>query len=59
MCIRDRPSPYALQQIMRHYRLEPQQLVMIDDLKPGYEMAKRCGVDFIAAGWSHRFPEIR
>ena len=54
-----KPSPYALQQIMRHYRLEPQQLVMIDDLKPGYEMAKRCGVDFIAAGWSHRFPEIR
>ena len=54
-----KPSPYALQQIMRHYGLAPQQLVVIDDLKPGYEMAKRCSVDFIAAGWSHRFPEIR
>ena len=31
---------------------------MIDDLKPGYDMAKSCGVDFAAAGWANDIPEI-
>ena len=32
---------------------------MLDDLKPGLEMAKSCDVDFAAAGWSHSIPEIK
>ena len=31
---------------------------MLDDLKPGYDMAKSCGVDLAAAGWSNDIPEI-
>ena len=31
---------------------------MIDDLKPGYDMARACGVPFAAAGWANDIPEI-
>ena len=31
---------------------------MIDDLKPGFDMAEACGVDFAAVGWSNDIPEI-
>ena len=43
---------------MRIYRLGPEELLMIDDLKPGYDMAVRCGVDFAAAGWANDIEEI-
>ena len=32
--------------------------MVIDDLKPGKDMADRAGVDFIAAGWTHTVPHI-
>ncbi len=48
-----KPYPYPLQEIMRIYGLEPGELLMIDDLKPGYDMAKSCGVDFAAVGWAN------
>ena len=50
---RRKPSPYALQEIMRLYDLRPDELLMVDDLKPGYDMAHACGVPFACAGWSH------
>lgn len=56
---RRKPSPYALQEIMRLYGLRPDELLMVDDLKPGYDMAHACGVPFACAGWSHDDPEIR
>jgi phosphoglycolate phosphatase/pyrophosphatase PpaX len=31
---------------------------MLDDLKPGYDMARACGVPFAAAGWANDIPEI-
>ena len=31
---------------------------MIDDLKPGYDMAVKTGVDFAAAGWANDVAEI-
>ena len=31
---------------------------MVDDLKPGYDMAKAAGVPFAAAGWSNDIPQI-
>ena len=56
---RRKPSPYALQEIMRLYDLRPDELLMVDDLKPGYDMAHACGVPFACAGWSLDDPEIR
>lgn len=55
---RRKPAPYALEEIMRRYNLLPDQLLMVDDLKPGCDMARACGVPFACAGWSHQYPEI-
>ena len=56
---RIKPDPYALTEIMRIYGLKPEQMLMLDDMKPGYDMAKKVNVPFGAAGWSHIVPEIR
>ena len=53
-----KPNPFALEEIMRIYGLGPEELLMIDDLKPGYDMAVRCGVDFAAVGWANDIEEI-
>ena len=53
-----KPNPFALEEIMRIYGLKPEELLMIDDLKPGYDMAVRCGVDFAAVGWANDIEEI-
>ncbi len=54
-----KPDPYALQVISDKYSLKKEDIVVIDDLKPGYDMARSFGVDFIGAGWCNNVPEIR
>ena len=54
-----KPSPYALDRIMACMDLAPEELLMVDDLKPGYDMAAQRGVPFAAAGWAYDVPEIR
>ena len=55
-----KPDPYALQEIMRILKLQPKELLMVDDLKPGYDMAKAVGVPFACAGWSdNQIPMVR
>lgn len=53
-----KPYPFPLEDIMERFGLSRQELLMIDDLKPGYDMAKSCGVDFAAVGWSSDIPQI-
>ena len=53
-----KPSPWPLKEIMRRTGLSPDALLMVDDLKPGKQMADACGVDFAAAGWAHHVPKI-
>lgn len=48
-----KPNPYPLHKIMETYGLEPENLIMVDDLRFGYEMAEAAGVDFAAAGWGY------
>ena len=55
---RRKPNPWPLEEIMRQLELRPEELLMIDDLKPGYDMARACGVDFAAAGWANNIPQI-
>lgn len=55
---RRKPAPWPIYQIEHTLGLRPEQLVVIDDLKPGKDMADRAGVDFIAAGWTHTVPHI-
>ena len=55
---RRKPNPWPLEEIMRRFALKPSELLMIDDLKPGYDMARAAGVDFAAVGWANDIPEI-
>ena len=55
---RRKPHPWPLEEIMRRFRFRPEQLLMVDDLKAGYDMCRACGVPFAAAGWANNVPEI-
>lgn len=55
---RRKPAPYALFDLMKTYKLDPCEILVVDDLKPGLEMARAAGVDFAAAGWGYDIPEI-
>lgn len=55
---RRKPNPWPLEQVMARFGLAPEQLLVLDDLKPGYDMARACGVPFAAAGWANDISEI-
>jgi len=54
-----KPDTYALRVIAQQYGLKSEEMVMVDDSKPGYDMAKAYGVPFVGAGWATDIPEIR
>ncbi len=47
-----KPETYPLEKIMQAYNLSPTQILMVDDLKTGYDMASAVGVPIAFAGWS-------
>lgn len=47
-----KPNTYPLEQIMSKYGFTPDQLFMIDDLKPAWQMCKNAGVKIGFAAWS-------
>ena len=53
-----KPNAYPLREIMRQLALPPSALLMVDDLRHGYTMAKSCGVAFAAAGWAYALAPI-
>ena len=55
---RRKPNPWPLEEILRRFELAPPEALMIDDLKPGYDMARAVGVDFAAVGWANDIPQI-
>jgi phosphoglycolate phosphatase/pyrophosphatase PpaX len=54
-----KPAPGTLFDLMEKYDLKPEEILVVDDLKPGYDMAKAAGVDIAAAGWAHHVKGIR
>ena len=54
-----KPSPFALDRLMACMDLAPEDMLVVDDLKPGYDMARTRSVPFAAAGWAYDVPEIR
>lgn len=53
-----KPAPGTLLDLMEKYNLSPEEILVVDDLKPGYDMARGAGVDIAAAAWAHNVPEI-
>ena len=54
-----KPAPDTVIELMARYSLSPSEVIVVDDLKPGYDMARGAGVPFAAAGWAYDVPEIR
>ena len=53
-----KPDPFTVLDICEKYGITPSEVLVVDDLKPGYDMARAAGADFAAAGWAYDVPEI-
>lgn len=54
-----KPSTYALEEIMGRYGFRKEDILVVDDMNPGYAMAKNAGVDIAFAAWGRKgFPGI-
>ena len=53
-----KPAPGTLFDLMEKYSLKPEEILVVDDLKPGYDMARAAGVDIAAAAWAYNVPGI-
>lgn len=49
-----KPYPYPLEEMMRLYQAQPEDILVVDDLTPGLEMARTVGAHFAYAAWSNR-----
>ena len=47
-----KPNPYALYKIMEKYALTPDEILVVDDMKPAWQMARSAGVPIAFAAWS-------
>ncbi len=55
---RRKPDPWPVLEVMRRLSVSPEDVLVVDDLKPAVLMARGAGVDVAGAGWGHAIPEI-
>ena len=53
-----KPNPWCILDLCERYNLRPEEILVVDDLKPGYDMARGARAHFAAAGWAYDVPEI-
>lgn len=53
-----KPSVFAIEDIMARLHVQRADILVVDDLKPGYDMARDAGVRFAAAQWAYHVPGI-
>ena len=54
-----KPQPYALLDLMEKYHLKPEDILVVDDMKLAWMMARPLGVKIAFAGWGKaEFPEL-
>ena len=53
-----KPQPHSVWAILQRFELEKDEVIVLDDLKPGYDMALAAGVPFAAAGWAGDYPVV-
>jgi phosphoglycolate phosphatase-like HAD superfamily hydrolase len=54
-----KPGVWPVEDIISRYGFRSEEMIMIDDLKPGITMARNAGISSIGAAWSHAIGEIR
>lgn len=57
----NKPNPWPVNETMKQFNLKKEDILVIDDLKPGITMAINSGIDSAGVGWSqsHQIPEIK
>lgn len=54
-----KPNAYPLERIMQKYGFKPEQMLVVDDMKPAWEMARKVGANVAFAGWGRTdYPEL-
>ena len=53
-----KPSPFCILDLAQRYGLKSEEILVVDDLKPGFDMARAGGAHFAAVGWAHSVPVI-
>lgn len=54
-----KPHPFPLEDIMRRYGFSPEEMLVVDDMKPAWEMARSAGAPIAFAAWGRQeYPEI-
>lgn len=54
-----KPNPFPLVDIMEKFNLSPNDILVVDDLKPAWEMCNKVNVPIAFAGWSKlQVPQI-
>ena len=56
---KNKPHPWPLEDIMDRTGCSADELLMVDDLNAGLDMAHSCGVCFAACGWGYENQQIR
>ena len=56
---KQKPNSWPLQEIMQRFGLSPRDILVVDDLKPGFDMARTAGCDFAAALWAYESEDVR
>ncbi len=57
----NKPNSWPVKETIRQFGIKKEEILVIDDLKPGITMAIEAGVDSAGVGWSqsHQIPEIK
>ncbi len=54
-----KPSTYPIEQILKSCGYDPRELLIVDDMRPAYEMGRSAGVEIAFAAWGRlNSPEI-
>jgi phosphoglycolate phosphatase/pyrophosphatase PpaX len=54
-----KPGVFPALEVLREFNLPPDEVLVVDDLLPGIEMAQKAGIPTAAAGWGHQVPLIK
>jgi len=56
---KQKPNVWPIEETIKQFNLKKDQILVVDDLRPGITMANKAGVDSAGVGWSHNLEIIK